>query len=300
MNIELNHHYDDGIEYWYDDELLFRYTYRPRVDQRETPKPSFHPLCTLRGNCVTNYRPTDHLWHHGLAMTCAQLSGQNFWGGPTYVRDEGYRQLDNNGAQRHVSWKSIRLDEGRPRLEEALAWVTFGGQKWLDEARTIVVERVDLDNLYWVLSFETRLTNCSGKALAFGSPTTEGRPAAGYGGFFWRGPRSFTGGRILIADGTVGEEKVMGKTSPWLAFFGTHDGSGDTSTLVFIDSPSNPRYPTKWFARHGFAPLVSFAFTFDEEYHLADGAELALSHHILIADGTRTTEQIEGFVEQLQ
>ena len=91
----------------------------------------------------------------------------------------------------------------------------------------------------------------------------------------------------------------MGKTSPWLAYFGAHDGSGDTTTLVFIDSPANPRYPTKWFARNGPAVQVSFAFTFDEEYHLADGAELALSHRILIADGTWTIEQIESLLKEL-
>ena len=297
MKIQLNHAYDDAIEYRYGGKSLFRYTYQPRVDQMESPKPFFHPLCTLRGNCVTNHRPTDHRWHHGLAMTFAHLSGENFWGGPTFVRDRGYRQLDNNGAQRHVAWENVRLDGGYPRMVERVAWITFAGDRCLDEARTIAVERVDPEEAYWLLSFESRLVNCSGRTLAFGSPTIEGRPAAGYGGFFWRGPRSFTGGRIMLADGTEGEEDAMGKTSPWLAFFGEHDGSGDTSTLVFIDSPSNPRHPTKWFARNRYAALVSFAFMFDAEYYLADQEELVLLYRVLIADGTWTAQQIDGVVE---
>jgi hypothetical protein len=234
-----------------------------------------------------------------MALTCAHLSGQNFWGGPTYVRGEGYRQLDNNGAQRHVAWQSVRLDGGLPRMEETLSWVTFGGDEWLAEARSIAVERVDPENSYWVLGFATRLRNCSGQTLTFSSPTIEGRPAAGYGGLFWRGPRSFTGGRILLADSTQGEEAAMGQRSPWLAFTGTHDGSDDTSTLVFVDDPCNPRYPTKWFARHGYAALVSFAFMYDEELHLADGDELALSYRIIIADDTWPAQRIEEVMGSL-
>ena len=300
MKIQLNHTYDEAIEYRYGETALFRYTYHPQVDQMESPKPFFHPLRTLRGNCVTIYRPSDHRWHHGLAMTSAHLSGQNFWGGPTFVRDSGYQQLDNNGAQSHVGWESIRLDNGYPRMVENVAWITQEGYRWLKEMRTIAVEQIDPAREYWILSFETHLTNCSGRTLAFGSPTIEGRPAAGYGGLFWRGPRSFTGGRILLADGTEGEGDAMGKTSPWLAFSGKHDGSGDTGTLVFIDSPSNPRYPTKWFARNGYAALVSFAFMFDVEYCLADQEDLVLLYRVLIADGVWTTQQIEGVVEALR
>jgi hypothetical protein len=51
-----------------------------------------------------------------------------------------------------------------------------------------------------------------------------------------------------------------------------------------------------WFARNGYAALVSFALTFDQEIHLADGKTLALAHHIAFADGTWTVEQIEELV----
>ena len=46
----------------------------------------------------------------------------------------------------------------------------------------------------WTLGFATTFTNVTESVLVLGSPTTEGRPNAGYGGLFWRGPRSFTGG----------------------------------------------------------------------------------------------------------
>ena len=158
------------------------------------------------------------------------------------------------------------------------------------------VTQVQPDQGYWTLSFQTRLTNCSGQTLGFGSPTTNGRPAAGYGGLFWRGTRSFTGGRILLADGTEGEEAAMGQRSPWLAYYGRHDGGGEASTILFVDDPSNPRYPTQWFVRHGYSATVSFALTFDREYDLPDGETLALAHRIVFADGEWDVPQIKAFV----
>jgi len=214
--------------------------------------------------------------------------------------------LQNNGTQRHLAWTEIRLDQGRPHLHEQLEWVTQAGQTWLAEQRIIDVAQVAPDQGYWELSFQTRLTNCSGKALHFGSPTTNGRPAAGYGGLFWRGPHCFVGPhkqrgpRILLADGTEGEKDVMGHRSPWLAYYGQHDGSKDVSTILFVDDPSNPRYPTQWFARHDHTPVVSFALTFDAEYHLPDGETLALAHRIVFADGEWSVPQIEAFNAKTQ
>jgi predicted dehydrogenase len=67
------------------DGELFRYVYRGDTAASECPAPYFHPLRTLSGGLVTCHRPSDHRWHKGLAMTASHLSGQNFWGGGTYV-----------------------------------------------------------------------------------------------------------------------------------------------------------------------------------------------------------------------
>ena len=57
------------------------------------------------------------------------------------------------------------------------------------------------------------MRNVSGRAIPLGSPTTRGRENAGYGGLFWRGPRSFTGGSIL-APGVAGGDELRGIRSP--------------------------------------------------------------------------------------
>ena len=79
---------------------LFRYVYRPGDPQLESPRPYFHPVTTLGGDVVTIYRPHDHVWHKGIALSLPHVGPDNFWGGPTF-RDGGYVQLPNDGAMRH-------------------------------------------------------------------------------------------------------------------------------------------------------------------------------------------------------
>lgn len=293
-DLRLTHQIDDFVEVAYRDEPLLRYVYRPETTPSETPKPYIHPLRTLAGNEVSIFRPYDHPWHKGLAMTMAQLSGQNFWGGPTYVRDRGYVQLPNNGQIAHRSWDEIRGGSDGFALAERLDWISSEGETWIAEERRIASGEINPDDGYWSLDLRFALTNVRGEALRFGSPTTEGRPNAGYGGLFWRGPRSFLGGKILAAGGREGPE-VMGQDEPWLAFVGRHDGNGATSTVLFLDDPSNPRYPTKWFVRNDPYACVSCSFMFDEEYPLAPGHTLRLTYHVVLADGTWSPERVEAY-----
>jgi hypothetical protein len=290
--LTLIHAISSHIELHYQDRPLVRYVYAPATEARESPRPYFHPLFTLAGNMVTIFRPHDHPWHHGLAMTCAHLSGQNFWGGPTYVRGRGYVPLENNGQIVHQDWEMLSSDHGGLRMIERLTWITAAGETWLTERRGIAVTVIDPAEGYWVLDLAFALTNVAGRRLEFGSPTTEGRPMAGYGGLFWRGPRSFTGGTILASGGLEGPA-VMGQAAPWLAFIGRHDGSGDTSTIVFADHPTNPRYPTKWFVRTEPYACASCSFMFDEILPLAPGDRLDLRYRVIVADGGWAPERIE-------
>ena len=148
---------------------------------------------------------------------------------------------------------------------------------------------------YWTLDLRFALTNRRGEVLRFGSPTTEGRPLAGYGSLFWRGPRSFLNGKILAGGGLEGPE-VMGKAAPWLAFVGRHDGTAATSTVLFVDHPDNPRYPTKWFVRNQPYGCVSCSFMFDEEYYLPPEETLSLTYRVVIVDGEWSAERVEEYL----
>ena len=275
---------DAAVTARWDDVELFRYVYRSDDPQAESPRPYFHPVRTLRGDLVTVFRPHDHVWHRGIALSLPHVGAENFWGGPTF-RGGRYVQLPNDGAMRHESFAAFADDDkdGVARFDERLRWVTESGQVPVTERRRVAVAAWP-DATAWVLAFETALTNVSGDGIDIGSPTTEGRPDAGYGGLFWRGPRSFTGGTVVTLEGTGGDE-LMGGRGPWLAFAGRHDGSGGASTLVFRDAPGNFCHPTQWFVRSTPFAAVCPAPFFDKVRTLAPGETLTLSYQIVVADG---------------
>jgi hypothetical protein len=273
---------DTAVAAWWDEAELFRYTYLPSDAQMESPRPYFHPVRTLGGDLVSLYRPHDHVWHRGIALSLPNVGPENFWGGPTFRRG-GYVQVDNDGTMRHEGFDLAVGKDDVVRLDERLSWVTEAGRTVITEWRRIGATAWPSDDT-WNLAFETTISNVSGADIVIGSPTTEGRPNAGYGGLFWRGPRSFTGGTVLTPDGTGGDE-LMGVRGPWMAFAGRHDEHGRSSTLVFRDAPENFSYPSQWFVRSTPFACVCPAPFFDTEYTLAAGAALTLRYDIAVADG---------------
>ncbi|MEW9530548.1 PmoA family protein [Microbispora sp. NPDC049125] len=273
------------------DRDLLRYVYRPSESPLEAPRPYFHPVRTLGGELVTLYRPRDHIWHKGVSWALSNVGEENFWGGPTYVRDQGYVQLDNDGTQLHTGFERLGASSDQADVVESLDWVTQAGGRMFTERRSFSV-RVHLGLGAWQLAFSTEMTNVGGVAVSLGSPSSRGREAAGYSGLFWRGPHSFSGGVVLTPDGAGGEE-LMGVRSPWLGFAGHHDGAGtDTgtgtgSTVVFRDHESNYCHPTRWFVRSGTYAGVCPAPFFDTEHDVEPGATLRLRYDILVADGVR-------------
>jgi len=275
---------------------LAEYVVTPHTAQTDSPKPYLHPLWTTAGDVVTAVRPHDHTWHNGLQFAVANLAGENFWGGRTYLRGKGYTPLDNNGTIQHLRWAHAESSGGRAEVRHELVWETKAGQRWLAEQRTIEIGDVDLDQGCWTLTWTSRLRNTSGRPLRWGSPVTEGRATAGYGGLFWRGPRSFVGGSVRTSDAVLGDD-AMGHRAPWLAFSGIHDETLRRSTLLFVDCPANPRYPTAWYVRSEPFPVVSFAVTYHQPWVIDPDDELALTHHVVVIDGEWGPERLARHVE---
>lgn len=268
------------------DVEIFRYVYRPEMPAFEAPKPYLHPIRTLAGDVVTGYRPHDHRWHKGLQMTVSHLSGQNFWGGGSYVREvRGYLDLPNVGSIRHREFAAV----GPDGVTEHLTWVTQAGEHWVDEVRTLAVRDVTGDS--WALEFGTTLTNISDASLLVGSPTTNGRPMAGYCGLFWRGPRAFTGGEV-IAEGGRGGPEMMGQPAAWLAYVGRHDEVDRASTLLFVAEPGTP-----WFVRTEPFAAVNPSLAFHEEVTLPAGRTWELRYRLVVADGAWDRDRLESYLK---
>ncbi|MFE5672213.1 PmoA family protein [Agromyces sp. NPDC056523] len=276
---------DDRIMIHAQGEILAEYVFRPEHPTFESPRPYVSPLRTLGGETVSLYRPHDHVWHKGIAWSLPVVGDENFWGGPTFVRGEGYMQLPNNGEQRHVAFApkdAAAAGRGAARCVERLEWITQAGERIFDEERTLAASVLSDDA--WVLGFATSMTNATDRAISIGSPTTRGRENAGYGGLFWRGPRSFTGGQVL-APGVAGGDELRGTRAPWMGFTGRHDETDGASTVVIVDDPGNLQHPPQWFARSAeFACLCPAPF-FSEEHEIEPGATMSLRYAVVVADG---------------
>ena len=287
--MQLIHTLDSHVDLVHDGVTLFSYVYRPQTPKIESPRPYFHPIRTLGGKIVSGFRPHDHRWHHGLSFTSAHLSGHNFWGGPTFV-DGKYQQLENNGRQEEIFLSHVMITPKTPevaRFYQDIEWYSQQDQLLFLDNREISAQ-VEKD--FWVLNLSFHPNDFDEFKAIWGSPTTQGRENAGYGGLFWRGPREFVGGKVLMSDNREGAD-LMGEKSPWLAFIGQHDESDDFSTLVFVDNPKNPRFPSPWFVRNS-TPMVCPNFAFHEEFIQNSSEVLNLNYQILIADGAGSRERI--------
>ncbi|HJP80471.1 MAG TPA: PmoA family protein [Pseudonocardiaceae bacterium] len=294
--IRTTHEIGASVAMFAGDVELLRYSYAPGIDEFECRAPFFHPLRDLSGQVVTANRPHDHRWHKGLAMTASHLSGQNFWGGGSYLRERGYVDLPTVGSLRHTGFAEFAAED-RPSFVEDLVWVTSGGGKWIEERRRVAVRDVDVAGGSWTLEFGTELRNVRGDVLEFGSPTVFGRELAGYCGLFWRGPRSFTGGQVLASGGRQGQE-LMGETADWLAFVGRHDEVDRSSTLLFLPDEATVPQPPHWFVRSVPFPAVNPSLAFFEPTELAEGATMALRYRLVIADQAWDHDRIERYREE--
>ncbi|MFC8828623.1 PmoA family protein [Streptomyces sp. NPDC057137] len=256
-----------------DGRAVADYVHRPRLPATLSPRPYLHPVRTFGGRVVTELRPADHAHHLGVSVAVPDVAGVNFWGGRTYVRDRGPVALDNHGAQEHAGWPRREPDG----CDEELSWAREG-RELLRERRTFGTRALSADA--WVLHFASTLTNVSGADLSIGSPATNGRPGAGYGGFFWRAPKEDAADpppEVFTATAS-GEDAVHGSTAEWLAL------AGRDWTLVFAGADERTRRDP-WFVRTGQYPGVGSSLAWERRLPLAAGAVVSRRFRTVVADG---------------
>ncbi|MFJ4280020.1 PmoA family protein [Streptomyces massasporeus] len=247
-----------------------RYVTRPELPARLSPRPYLHPVTTLAGTAVTELAPADHAHHLGVGVAVPDVEGFNFWGGRTYVRDQGPTELDNHGSQRHTAFQ-LRDPDG---FVEELRWVAAHGEL-LRERRTVAA--TELTDQAWALDLTFSLTNVTKGPLSIGSPATNGRPGAAYGGFFWRARKEPSAPEAFTA-GADGEDEVHGRPADWLAL------RGGTWTLVFAGATEQTRRDP-WFVRTGEYPGVGSSLAHEERVALPPGGTVVRRVVTVVADG---------------
>lgn len=247
-----------------------RYVTRPELPARSSPRPYLHPVTTLAGTTVTELTPADHAHHLGVGVAVPDVEGHNFWGGRTFVREQGPTELDNHGAQRHTAF-ALRDPGG---FVEELRWVAAGAEL-LRERRTVAATH--LTDTAWALDFTFSLTNVTPGPLSFGSPATNGRPGAAYGGFFWRARKEAEPPAVFTTD-AEGEDAVHGRCAGWLAL------AGSDWTLVFAGATAATRRDP-WFVRAAEYPGVGSSLASAERLTVPAGDTVVRRIVTVVADG---------------
>lgn len=258
-----------------------RYVTRPELPPRLSPRPYLHPVTTLVGTAVTELSPADHRHHLGVAV--ADVEGHNFWGGRTFVRGRGPTEPADHGAQRHTSFQLRDPDGFVAELRRVAS-----GAELLRERRTVAA--TELTDTAWALDFAFSLTNVTPRPLSIGSPATNGRPGAAYGGFFWRARKEREAPRVFTAE-RAGEEQVHGTRADWLAL------AGATWTLVFAGATDTTRHDP-WFVRTAECPGVGSSPAFGERLPVEPGATVVRRVVTVVADGPLSRDEAAALVRK--
>ncbi len=237
-------------------------------------RPSLHPLRTLAATVVTAAHPADHPWHRGMGVALPDIGGANLWGGPTYQAGSGYHDTPV-GTVRQASTPRARDDE----IFDALTWCDSRGVELLHETRQISA-RGWADEC-WCLEWSSVLTSATGGAVRLGSPGSNGRPGAGYGGFFWRLADLDPAQVCVFTADAEGEDAVNGSRADWLAITAGGHERGWTAILAATDerTAADP-----WFVRVRQYIGIGSALAWHRPLILPAGEHLRIALRVLLLD----------------
>lgn len=302
MSLTVTHTHGRDVAVRAGEVEIARYVYEPYPAPFESPKPYLHPLRNLAGDVVTIFRPHDHLWHKGLQLTATDVSGTNLWGGNTYVDGEGYVVRDNLGTMRPDAVPLVEAGTGEAGagevvLEQPLTWIDAADVPLVSEQRVLRFHALDRARQSWALDLATAVTNVRDHPLTFGSPHTNGMTGSGYTGLWWRGPRSFTDGTLLTAEGPAPETDLRGRSAEWVAYVGQHDEVERSSTLAFAHAPENDLDAAHWFVRTGDFAGVNPSWAFHRTFDLAPGESFRRRYRVVVAVGSYTAGEVDELLK---
>jgi hypothetical protein len=256
---------------------LWRYVYEPDTPADESPRPYAHPVYSIDGDVLTNWRPNDHRWHHGLNFTLTSINGVNFWGGPSHRAADSYQWREDQGQQRHVNW----LTRTPERLVEHLTWHPSADatEVMLEEERTLSTSLVAAG---WSLEWRSRLRNPGSSDLTCHNyHSLGGLEGSHYTGLQFRGARGLLDEhgddaiRLVGEHGATESEALHGHAANWLEWHGQADGTLRRTKLRFESLDG----PIPWFIRRE-NPLVAFPPHREAAWVIAAGETVELNHRL--------------------
>ncbi|MBC7650584.1 MAG: PmoA family protein [Deinococcales bacterium] len=285
-------------------------------------KPVLYPIATTEGTIVTRgfplnpkpNDPTDHPHHIGLWFNFENVNGLDFWNNSYAIPKEkknayGWiktdKIVDTKSGDKgliayHANWTN---DHNETLLEEATT-LTFSevGHKRIIDRKTILTANT-------AVTFTDAKDGLLGLRLAheLQIPTEKDQKFTDDKGIVTivkGGTDMQATGNYINSEGKVGDA-VWGTRATWCKVFGKMNN--DSVSVIIIDHPENPNYPTFWHARgYGlFAanPLGEKIFTNNastKNLKLTKGQSVTFRYRVVVDEGKNSisNQQIDKFMQE--
>ena len=272
-------------------------------------KPALFPLRTARGTIVTRGFPleprpgerVDHLHHVGFWFDYGDVNGVAFWGSTPAVPPA---ERGRYGIIRHRGVNRIAGGADRGELDVTMDWLRLDGQAVLREDTRFVFAGCDLrrtvDRITTLTAGAENVLFRDDKEGAFAirvareleHPSSSPEKFVGGDGKVTEVPQldnQGVTGLYRSSEGLEGDD-VWAKRANWVKLSGTI--GAEPISLVMIDHPSNPGYPTYWhargyglFAANPFGQKIFSGGAEELNFQLPAGESVTFRHRVLIDSG---------------
>jgi hypothetical protein len=226
-------------------------------------KPYIYPLRAPGGHVVTTVAPFDHKHHKGVWVGVEEVNGINFWGGKYQQQDA----VDPAPASERIETEHVDI---KPAANGALTlsvhnlWQGEGGKTVAHEKTNItvypnrlMVYDITLTAADTAVSFKDtkegylaiRVAPSMNEKTTVRIKDADSKRAA-------ESALQQVAGRIVNADGEVGEASCWGKTSDWVDYSGLVDGN--LVGVSLFDHPGNfrkSRYHVRAYGLFAISPF---------------------------------------------
>ena len=214
-----------------------------------------------------------HEHHKSIWFGHQSVGGINFW-------------EDRPSSDIRIRHRAVKLYHDGPSwggLVADLDWWA-NGRSLLFHELAVVVEPTGQGG--FILDLQSRIESPGGE------PVELGKTNFGFLGVRVAKTMSeqFGGGRLMDAQGRVGESAIFGKRSPWVDYSGPSTPAV-TEGICFMDHPSNPGHPVHWHVRAD--GWMGASFNRDSVYGVARDHPLNLRYRLLVHPGQSSKSELQ-------
>jgi len=236
--------------------------------------PYFFPLngpITDRSVTTETSQPYPH--HHSLFFGCDRVSGGNYW-----------QESNEHGQIVSAGPKIVEAKGERVVIEDRCRWTRPGAPDPFSEKRTIVITAPDA---------KRRLIDVTITLTAESDVHIEKTNHALFAGRIAPHLCAEKGGRLVNAEGDVGEKATFGKKSAWCDYSGNNHGT--VEGMAILDWPKNRWSPCPWFTRdYGFFSPTPMFWLGPEGVRFKKGESVTLKYRVVVHAGNEKDADVAG------